>query len=160
MPFYPSDLPGFATCAPLPMPAHAQHASASTQLDHAFPSRMHAPLMANRYRDLNSLINIVIWRGLQVAVVLSEKVDTTLSKGILRVGGTVVGGSLGEPCFSLPASKLCPSWSRGRAPLLIHLSVGLCCSVLPFRKLLHPGISIWLHCIPCNYHLAQKARCV
>ena len=87
MPFYPSDLPGFATCAPLPMPAHAQHASASTQLDHAFPSRMHAPLMANRYRDLNSLINIVIWRGLQVAVVLSEKVDTTLSKGILRVGG-------------------------------------------------------------------------
>ena len=33
---------------------------------------------------------------LQVAVVLSEKVDTTLSKGVLRVGGTVVGGSLGE----------------------------------------------------------------
>ena len=34
---------------------------------------------------------------MQVAVVLSEKVDTTLSKGILRVGGTVVGGTLGEP---------------------------------------------------------------
>ena len=27
---------------------------------------------------------------------LSEKVDTTLSKGVLRIGGTVVGGSLGE----------------------------------------------------------------
>lgn len=93
------------------------------QLDHAFPSRIFAPPMANRYEDLNSLMNIVIWRSLQVAVVLSEKVDTTLSKGILRVGGTVVGGSLGEPCFSLPASKLCPSWSRGRAPLL-HPSLG------------------------------------
>ncbi len=33
---------------------------------------------------------------MQVAVVLSEKVDTTLSKGVLRIGGTVVGGTLGE----------------------------------------------------------------
>lgn len=36
------------------------------------------------------------YKCLQVAVVLSEKVDTTLSKGVLRIGGTVVGGSLGE----------------------------------------------------------------
>ncbi len=32
----------------------------------------------------------------QVAVVLSEKIDTTVSKGVLRVTGTAIGGSLGE----------------------------------------------------------------
>jgi uncharacterized membrane protein YccC len=31
----------------------------------------------------------------QVAVVLSEKVDTTVSKGALRIAGTVLGGTLG-----------------------------------------------------------------
>jgi len=40
---------------------------------------------------------------LQVAVVLSEKVDTTLSKGVLRIAGTLVGGSLGE--HLLPSSS-------------------------------------------------------
>ncbi len=29
-------------------------------------------------------------------MVLSEKVDTTVSKGVLRVLGTVVGGTLGK----------------------------------------------------------------
>ena len=43
---------------------------------------------------------------LQVAVVLSEKVDTTLSKGVLRIGGTVVGGSLGEDLTAL--NLICP----------------------------------------------------
>lgn len=33
---------------------------------------------------------------MQVAVVLSEKIDTTLSKGVLRVAGTAIGGTLGE----------------------------------------------------------------
>lgn len=32
-----------------------------------------------------------------VGVVLSEKVDTTLSKGVLRIFGTVCGGVLGAP---------------------------------------------------------------
>jgi hypothetical protein len=32
---------------------------------------------------------------IQVAVVLSEKVDTTVSKGVLRMAGTAVGGTLG-----------------------------------------------------------------
>ncbi len=32
-----------------------------------------------------------------VAVVLSEKVDTTLSKGVLRIAGTVMGGVIGAP---------------------------------------------------------------
>ena len=43
--------------------------------------------------DLGNWLLVML---LQVAVVLSEKVDTTLSKGVLRIGGTVVGGSLGE----------------------------------------------------------------
>ena len=47
--------------------------------------------------------------GMQVAVVLSEKVDTTLSKGILRVGGTVVGGTLGEP-LTCPPPKTIQDW--------------------------------------------------
>ena len=38
---------------------------------------------------------------MQVAVVLSEKVDTTLSKGVLRIVGTVVGGTLGEHMIRL-----------------------------------------------------------
>ena len=46
---------------------------------------------------------------MQVAVVLSEKVDTTLSKGILRVGGTVVGGTLGEPSSCSPP-QLTQDW--------------------------------------------------
>ena len=32
---------------------------------------------------------------MQVAVVLSEKVDTTVSKGVLRIFGTAVGGAFG-----------------------------------------------------------------
>ena len=32
-----------------------------------------------------------------VGVVLSEKVDTTFSKGVLRIFGTVCGGVLGAP---------------------------------------------------------------
>lgn len=33
---------------------------------------------------------------LQVAVVLSEKVDSTLTKGVLRIIGSAVGGTFGE----------------------------------------------------------------
>ena len=124
--------------------------SCKHQLNRALPCHTSALLVANRYRDLNCLMHVVIWRSLQVAVVLSEKVDTTLSKGILRVGGTVVGGGLGELCFSLSASRLCLSWSRGRLSICHNLSDGSCCSALPLQKLLHPGISIWLHCISCN----------
>ena len=47
-----------------------------------------------------------------VAVVLSEKVDTTLSKGVLRIAGTVMGGVIGAPTHhSAPqtaAGRLCP----------------------------------------------------
>ena len=32
-----------------------------------------------------------------VGVVLSEKVDTTLSKGVLRILGTISGGVIGAP---------------------------------------------------------------
>ena len=41
----------------------------------------------------------------QVAVVLSEKIDTTVSKGVLRVAGTAIGGTLGE-CHRLNSTKL------------------------------------------------------
>ena len=48
---------------------------------------------------------------MQVAVVLSEKVDTTLSKGILRVGGTVVGGTLGEFPSCSPSRSIQIGWA-------------------------------------------------
>ena len=35
-----------------------------------------------------------------VGVVLSEKVDTTLSKGVLRILGTISGGVIGAPSAS------------------------------------------------------------
>jgi uncharacterized membrane protein YccC len=33
----------------------------------------------------------------QIAVVLSEKVDTTVSKGVLRIIGSAIGGTFGAP---------------------------------------------------------------
>ena len=49
--------------------------------------------------------------GLQVAVVLSEKVDSTVTKGVLRIIGSAVGGTFGElPCltdFLLTSSHHC-----------------------------------------------------
>lgn len=54
----------------------------------------------------------------QVAVVLSEKVDTTVSKGVLRIFGTAVGGTLGmlsclapKACYYISLSQWCACWA-------------------------------------------------
>lgn len=51
---------------------------------------------------------IAIWRPLYllltVLIVFSQKVDTTLSKGILRIVATFVGGAYGEPVFAAASS--------------------------------------------------------
>ena len=41
-----------------------------------------------------------------VCVVLSEKVDTTLSKGVLRILGTISGGAIGAPTAILADNAL------------------------------------------------------
>ena len=50
----------------------------------------------------------------QVAVVLSEKVDTTISKGVLRMIGTVIGGTLGATYM------LVASWPQSCSPQRIQ----------------------------------------
>lgn len=38
---------------------------------------------------------------------LSEKIDTTVSKGVLRVAGTAIGGTIGKPqCLFLFSVQL------------------------------------------------------
>ena len=95
-----------------------------------------------------------------MAVVLSEKVDTTLSKGILRVGGTVVGGSLGELCFSFPASKLCLSREEGGLPICIQLSVGFAAQSIPSRTFSIQGSAYGCLASLVTFTLPQEARCV
>lgn len=80
---------------------------------------------------------------------LSEKVDTTLSKGILRVGGTVVGGSLGERLSSalwcLPSATLPPHMDSICAPLC-GLNLVMYMRVLSPRWLTRMRLSSGLRC--------------
>ena len=95
--------------------------------------------------------------GVQVAVVLSEKVDTTLSKGILRVGGTVVGGTLGEPSSCSPAQST-QDWLCDRKLMYAHIGGAVVYSVH------HPLSCIWSICFPIVLaklytHVASRLLC-